>query len=131
MRFTVHSHILASAVLALAALATQHAMAQSRVKVDVPFNFVAADKVFPAGTYVVREDKNMNIVTLQGAGRSITWVLFPGDSVLSDDKVSLMFHVHDQTYYLHTVGCGGLVTSRLDKRFKERIPGPDVALLGQ
>src|ERR1700734_3567820 len=127
MRITVHSKILAAAVLALAALATQSAMAQARL--NVPFKFIAAGKSFPAGTYTVMGDRAIGAVVLHGDNGTLTKLANPSGNAKDNQMVSLKFDHVGRTYYLRTMQMGQLVTARLDLRIKETIPEPEVATL--
>jgi hypothetical protein len=126
MRINLHSQILASTVLALAALATHPAMAQARL--NVPFNFVAAGHTYPAGTYTVMQDKSMDVVALLGEGQSLAQIAGTEDN-LNAAKVSLKFERVGNTYYLSTMQYGQLVTPRLDRKIKETVAGPELAVL--
>jgi hypothetical protein len=127
MRITVHSQILASAVLALAALATHPVMAQSRL--NVPFSFVAAGKIYPAGAYTVTRDRNFGTVVLHGENGGVSSLANPSGDAKDNTKISLKFDRIGRFYYLRTMQAGQLVTPRLDSKIKETIPGPEVSLL--
>jgi hypothetical protein len=130
MRITHQSQILASVVLALAALAATHpVMAQS--KLNVPFNFVADGKSYPAGTYTVSQDFDFRSVALHGGGNTLTRFANPNGEVRDSSKVVLSFVRVGSTYYLRTIQYRSMVTPRLDPKVKEAIPGPEVATLGQ
>jgi hypothetical protein len=126
MRMTLHTQILALGMLALAALTTQSAMAQAHL--NVPFNFVAAGHTYPAGTYTVMQDESMGVVALMGEGQSLSRIADP-DNNSSDKKVSLKFERVGDTYYLSTMQYGTMVTPRLDRKIKETVPGPEIAVL--
>jgi len=126
MQITLHKQFLTLGLLALAALTTNSAMAQCKLK--VPFNFVAAGKSYPAGTYTVAENKQIGLVALQGQGRGLSWMA-AGGAAQDDEKVSLKFERKGDTFYLSTMQYGALVTPRLDSHIKETIPGPEVSSL--
>jgi len=129
MRITIRTQVLALALLALAAVAPMTVKAQSRL--DVPFNFVAAGKVLPAGTYSMTENKAIGLVSLRGEGREITWMANASGS--SSATASLTFDHEGGTYFLRTMQYGRFVTPRLDGklRVRETIGGPVVAVEGQ
>jgi hypothetical protein len=124
MRITLQTRILALGVLALAAFTTQSAMAQCQLK--VPFSFVAAGKIYPAGTYTVKENKEVGLVALEGQGRSLTWMAIASHPE-SKDAVTLTFDRRGEIYYLSTMQYGSFVTPRMDKHIRETIPGPELA----
>lgn len=130
MRITHHSQILASMVLALAALAATHPV-MAQAKLNVPFNFVAEGKSYSAGTYTVSQDFDFRSIALRGEGNSLSHFANPDGEVRDGTKVVLNFVQVGSTYYLHTIQYGEMVTPRLDPKIKEAIPGPEVATLGQ
>jgi len=130
MRINFKSFVLAPAVLAVAALATQTAVAESHV-VNVPFTFVAAGHTCPAGNYSVSEDNYGGTVRLINRQNSFAWILVPGDATVRDHHVVLTFDVAGQNYLLRTVQFGTLVTPRIDKKYKESIPSAQQIALGQ
>ena len=114
----LRNFVLAPAVVAAAALATNTAMAAT---VKVPFNFTVAGKKLPAGYYSVRREVSQNMVTLRSyeTPQSFTWVLAPGDPAPTDTGMVLRFDVRGEAHTLRSVQCGPLITSRLDKKAKE------------
>jgi hypothetical protein len=127
MRINQLSQILAPAVLALAAFATHPVMAQSRL--NVPFNFIAAGKSFPAGTYTVTPDKSTGAVMLHGDNGSLTELANSSGDAKDNQVISLKFDHVGRNYYLRTVQVGQLTTHRLDTKVREMIPEPEVAVL--
>jgi hypothetical protein len=127
MRITFRRQILALAMLALAGLTTNAAMAQCKLK--VPFSFVAAGKSYPAGTYTVTSDKMMGMLRVYGAdGRSFSAISIPGPDV-NPNTASLKFDHLGGTYYLNSIHDGWMATARLDSHIKETVPGPEIASL--
>jgi len=129
MRSILQNVILASAI-ASAGLATNSAMAASRV--DVPFNFTAAGKTLPAGTYLVKHDSTGSFVTLESddASQSFTWLLTPGQPAPYDRKVVLRFDDESNTHVLQSIQCGSMITPRLDKSANKKLAS-ERALQGQ
>lgn len=121
MRMNLQSLVLAPAALALAAFTAQPAAAESH-NVTIPFNFVAAGKVCPAGDYRVIEENGGGTVRLVGQNRDMVWILFPGNPAPADHRVVLSFDSANRNYILRTVQFGGEITARLDKKNKEKIP---------
>jgi hypothetical protein len=120
MRSILQNVILASAI-ASTGLATNSAMAASRV--DVPFNFTAAGKTLPAGTYLVKHDSTGSFVTLQSydASQSLTWLLSPGQAGPSDRKVVLRFDDESNTHVLQSIQFGSMITPRLDTHADKKL----------
>ena len=117
MRFILHRIILASAAMVAVALATNVARAETTVK--VPFSFIVAGKVFPAGLYAIeRDEKGHGFVTLaaKGSPQSISCLLVPGAPEPTERKVALNFDLIGQTHVLQSIQYGAQITSRLDKK---------------
>ena len=115
MGSTLRNFVLAPAVMAAAALATNTAMAET---VKVPFNFTFDGKDFPAGYYSVKREMSENMVTLRSnaTSQSFTWIIAPGDPAPTDTAVTLRFDELGQDHVLQSVQFGPLITSRLDKK---------------
>jgi hypothetical protein len=116
MRSILHKLILAPAVMAAAALATNTAQAEKPI--NVPFNFTAAGESLPAGLYVVAKDNSSNLVTLRSTetAQSFTWIVGPGDPNPTDNQVVLRFDAAGQTHALRSIQYGSAITGRLDKK---------------
>jgi hypothetical protein len=130
MRINFKSFVLTPAVLAVAALATTTAVAESHV-IDVPFKFVAAGHTCPAGNYSVSEDNNGGTVRLSNRQNGFVWILEPGDATVRDHHVVLTFDVAGQNYLLRSVQFGSMITPRIDNKYKESIPSAQQIALGQ
>ena len=115
MGSTLRNFVLAPAVIAAAALATNTAMAET---VKVPFKFTVAGKDFPAGYYSVKREFSLGMVTLRSnaTSQSFIWILAPGDPAPTDTAVVLRFDQLGQDHVLQSVQFGPLITSRLDKK---------------
>jgi hypothetical protein len=116
MRNTFSKFILAPAIMAAAALATIPAMATTAT-VTVPFNFTASGQTFPAGVYSVQHDSVGDLVTLQSqqTSQSFAWIASPTSGATST-SVSLKFDQQGNSYTLHSIQAGPLVTASLDKK---------------
>ena len=114
MGSTLRNFVLAPAVMAAAALATNTAMAET---VKVPFNFTFDGKDLPAGYYSVKREMSQNMVTLRSnaTSQSFTWIIAPGDPAPTDTAVTLRFSELGETHALRSVQYGPLITPRLDK----------------
>lgn len=130
MRINFKSFVLTPAILAVAILATQTAVAESRT-VHVPFNFVAAGQSCPAGAYLVSEDNFGGTLRLGNRDHNFVWILTPGDSSVRDHRVVLTFNVNGKNYELRTVQYGAMITPRLDKKTRESIPSVEQISVGQ
>ena len=112
------------AVLGLAVLlSAPAAFAQlSEVLVaDIPFDFVVAGRVYPAGNYEVRPLPNMPAVTIKSAdqGVAIAAMTSPAWSPARKVQPSLIFNRHENKYFLskvngHFSACG-LRTSKTER----------------
>jgi len=113
---TLRSIVLAPAILAAAALATNVAVAETTVK--VPFNFSVAGKTMPAGFYTVQRDSSGNIVSLRGrdADHSFNWILAPGEPGPTDSRIVLRFDTDGQSHELRSVQYAAGITSRISKK---------------
>jgi len=110
MRFIPGKFVLAAAMTAAAA-----------ATVKVPFEFKAAGKVFPAGTYNIEKDSTLNSVTLYNkeTAEGITMLVGPGAPDPNDSAISLKFDQDGESRILRTVQYGSQITSRLDRRQSE------------
>lgn len=115
MRSILHKAILASTVGVALALASNCAMAATRV--NVPFDFSVAGKTLPAGSYHLIQEANSNFVTLSSldANHSYTWLLTPGPSEY-DKKIALKFDDRNGTHVLRSVQYGSKITPRIDQQ---------------
>ena len=118
MGSTLRNFVLAPAVMAAAALATNTAMAET---VKVPFNFTVAGKDMPAGYYSVQRELSRNMVTLRSSetSQSFTWIIAPGNPDPTNTAVVLRFDELGQDHALQSVQYGPLITCRLDKKSKQ------------
>jgi hypothetical protein len=115
MRTILSRFILSSAVIALAALATDSAKAETTL--NVPFSFTFAGKTCPAGHYSVRHDSSGNFVILRNEDLSQTylWILASGAPDPNDHKIAMRFDSFGETHALRSIQLGSMITPRLDK----------------
>lgn len=115
MRFTLRSLVLASAILAAAALTTKVASAEV---LHVPFSFTVNGTALPAGHYAVQFDDEMHVVTLRSEDNKhiFGWVAGPGPD--STRGAIMRFDQSPSGYTLRDVQYHSMVTSRLDKKGK-------------
>jgi hypothetical protein len=116
MRSKLYTVLASAALMAAAVLATNSAMAET--KLQVPFSFTVAGKICPAGHYTVKENTIGNYVTLsnEDSSRVFTWIIGPGSPDYDPSKVVLKFDVTGQTHLLRSVQIGSMTTPRLDKK---------------
>jgi hypothetical protein len=121
MRFNFPTLVLASAVLATAALAIQPALAETKT-LDVPFAFTVNGQSLPAGQYTVQRDDNGNFLKLKNkdASQAFAWVASP--SAARSNRVVLRFEHQGKIHALYSVQYGAMVTPRLDKKTKDAKP---------
>jgi hypothetical protein len=115
MRNTFSKFILAPAIMASAALATIPAIAET-TNITVPFKFNVAGQTLPAGVYSVQHDPNGSLIKLQSqqTAQSFAWIASPSDA--KSLSVTLKFDQQGNSYTLHSVQAGPLVTAPLDKK---------------
>jgi len=114
MKNTLRSLVLASAVLATAALTAKAATVITTL--NVPFAFTVGKHTCPAGHYMVQRTLNGDAVTLIGSNQSFTWVVFPGEAAPNDNRVVLKFDTTESGHALNAVQYGSLTTAQLDKK---------------
>lgn len=113
MRSTFFKLFLVPAMAVAAALVSQPAHADSLV--NVPFNFSAMGKAFPAGSYVVERDSRGAFVSLRSkdASKRVTSVLGPGSPQPGDLRIILRFETDGESYTLKTIQYHGMTTAPL------------------
>jgi hypothetical protein len=116
MRSKLHTVLASAALMAAAVLATNSAMAETTLK--VPFSFMVAGKICPAGHYTVKENSTGSYVTLvnEDASRVFTFLLLPNSPEFKSGEVVLKFDVAGESHLLRTVQVGSMTTSVLDKK---------------
>ncbi|MGA9588003.1 MAG: hypothetical protein WBQ95_21915 [Terracidiphilus sp.] len=120
MRTILSRYILSSAVIALAALATTSAKAETTL--NVPFSFTFAGKTCPAGHYSVRHDLTSNFVILRNedSSQTYTWILTTGAPESSRYKIAMQFDSIGETHALRSIQMGSMITPQLDNASAER-----------
>jgi hypothetical protein len=118
MRSIFGKLVLAPAILAAAALASNTAMAENNVK--VPFSFTAAGKVWPAGDYSIQRDSAGSSVTLKSkvSSQAFTFLVGPGEPSPTEKKITLNFDALNGTHALRTVQYGPEISGQLDRQPK-------------
>jgi hypothetical protein len=95
--------------MALMAAASLPAFSQAAMKIDVPFDFVAAGKAMPAGQYSVQKSfpENACAWTLQGSNTSATMLTNPLESRTAQHNLSLVFLNQGGKYFLAEIWLSG------------------------
>jgi hypothetical protein len=119
MQFNLRNLVLTT--IAMTTLAASAAMAETTLK--VPFDFTAAGKHCPAGTYSVEKNNIGTQVTLKSreSAKSFTWAVGPGDPNPADTRVVLTFDALGQSRSLRTIQYGAMITNNLDKNHGNQI----------
>ncbi|HUB50846.1 MAG TPA: hypothetical protein VL986_01680 [Terracidiphilus sp.] len=129
MKTILRSLVLASAVLATAALTVKTAMASTTL--NVPFAFTVDNQECPAGHYMVERSNDGSTVKLIGATKSFTWGIHPGDGAPSDTRIVLKFDELGSARALNTIQYGALTTSQIDKKSLNREANSTEIVLGR
>src|SRR5579875_3334301 len=110
----------ASAILAAVTLTAAPGFAETSL--TVPFSFVAAGKLCPAGEYRVERNLLNGVITLKSSDglRNFAWVAGPGAPSPTSTHVVLRFDDCGSMHYLNSIQSGSGITGRLDTR---SIPG--------
>lgn len=111
-------------ILSSAALCTTVAFAAEQRRVEVPFNFVAQDHAYQAGSYAVSVDVSRSLVTLREIGKpghTKMWIMAPGVGDPSRPDVSLTFDVTGQSHVLRTIQYETYITPNLNAKPKHNI----------
>lgn len=118
MRLSQRSLILASAMLATAALVSTPTFAE---RVHVPFAFSVGHQSLPAGDYTVQRDTTNHFVIFSSEDRRkiYNWILGPGVSDESDNSVKVMFEATDNGYELSSIQYRSKVTQRLNHKHRQ------------
>ena len=83
----------------------------SGIKISVNFAFIAGEKAFPAGTYVIKPNSTNTSVTIRGGDNRNDAMIFsrPVDR-LDSAETAVVFHRYADRYYLHHVAHVGAST---------------------
>jgi alpha-D-ribose 1-methylphosphonate 5-triphosphate synthase subunit PhnG len=116
MKTNFRTFVMASAVVAAAAMATIPAVAADTTTLKVPFGFTVNGRSLPAGEYSVVRSNNMAFVRLQSTTSSdgYSWVASP--SAEHGNLVTLKFNA--ASHALQSVQYGPMISPRLDKNTK-------------
>jgi len=117
--------------LSVMALVTAWGSAQGqslayRIKANIPFDFVVADKKMPAGQYFIGrvlqdvDDSFLVISSVKGEASAVRSTI-PVETQVPKDKGTLVFHRYGDQYFLFQVWPAGASTGRvLSKSRSER-----------
>jgi hypothetical protein len=113
-------------VLSSAALCATAAFAAEQKRVEVPFDFVARNHAYQAGTYAISIDNTRSFVTLREIGKksgSLTWIVLPGNGDPSHPQINLTFDKTQSGNVLKTIQYQTLTTPNLEKKPKQAVEG--------
>jgi hypothetical protein len=118
MKTNFRTFVLASAVVAVAAMATIPAVAETSATLKVPFSFTVYGRTFPAGEYAVVRSTNLAFLRLQSQNsfEGCSWIASPSET--KRDRVVLLFN--GENHALRSVQFGTVISPRLDKKSKEK-----------
>jgi hypothetical protein len=85
-----------------------------RVKADIPFDFVAGNRAYPAGSYRIEPIENTTALLLEDANKSGLAMVMPHacQSVTPAESTKLVFHRVGDTYFLSQIWVEGRSTGR-------------------
>jgi hypothetical protein len=109
---------------AAVALCTTTAFAATQTRVNVPFNFVAENHAYDAGSYNVEVDLQRSLLKLTSVSKpsqTMLWIVGPGAADPMHPKVALRFDVIGQDRILNTVQSGSVITPNLDRKPKQQV----------
>jgi len=120
-------------VLAAVAATATAVFASETIAVDIPFNFDAHGKAFPAGRYQVEYNSTINYLRLLSktdTNKSFMWLALPADYTTRMARLSLRFdNEADGTRALHSIRLATWETPVLDKR-ERRAAQSEVSITG-
>ncbi len=130
MRLSLHTLVLAPALLAAAAVTPQLA---SAAVLHVPFAFTVNGQTLPAGDYSVKSSLNGDAVVLvsPGQNKSFNWLLVPGDPTPGETKVVMSFDSKGSGFALRSIQYRALITPRLDKKSRDTDDRPVHVIRGE
>jgi len=91
--------------------------AQSRIGVDIPFDFMVAGSLLPAGTYEVRPvlQSSEAILIRSENGKSSVMFLTIGVYAKREETPKLVFHKYGSRYFLNQLWDGSSIGHQLPK----------------
>ena len=120
-------------LLAAVAASATAAFASETMTVNVPFDFEAHGKAFPAGKYAVEFDSTENALTLiskTDTRKSFMWVASPADYSPDMARLALKFdNEADGTRALRSIRLASWETPVLDKR-ERHAAQPEASITG-
>ena len=96
--------------LALAAVASTAQAQQTKMKVDVPFDFSAGDRSYPAGEYTLSSMSNNNAIIRIGGNPETSDAYIPSNTCSvsrPSSQTKLVFHRVGPNYFLYQVWIAG------------------------
>ena len=121
---TQMKHLIAATLLAVTALTTHMgALAQSKLRATIPFDFTAGENKLPAGTYTIEHVGQAILLRCPQKDKSVFVVLTSTDEI-SKNPDSVIFNKYGAQYFLSEVHGGygetgwNVGVSKLEKRVR-------------
>lgn len=95
----ISKNLMLLSALALGTTLASAATAVDTLRVNVPFSFVLAGKVFPAGQYTVQESSS-GVMTIMGEGKSAVALTVPASPAKAGSAPALHFTSTNSREYL-------------------------------
>lgn len=93
-----------AAVLAASLIVAAAAAPAQTVRAKVPFDFVAGERMMPAGEYKVALDARTGLVMLNPSDQTGAWVNAHGANWgVANERGQLVFHKYGESYFLKRV----------------------------
>jgi hypothetical protein len=84
--------------------------------VNIPFNFTAADKSFPAGEYLIRRNRKDSdtvwVIQNKESGKAAVMLTRPVQAIDTQDDAKFVFRKYDDLYILSEFWAAGTNTGR-------------------
>jgi len=126
---------IAGVLVLAAAIGATSATAQSvgpvGVKADIPFEFYANDKLYPAGTYTLSKVNQETLRLHDSQGRSLFIQIAARDTVNPEDRNWIVFHQYGNTTFVAGAYWSGssvslrLPESRAEREVAKRVQPPN------
>ena len=109
----------AGLLLLSASAASAQLLEQARI--TVPFAFVAAGKVLPAGDYKVQVNPDHNVLVISSHDRLSAMVLVPGSERSARPGTRVRFRLQDEHWFLNGVTISGVVHEVKSQKTKQEL----------
>lgn len=109
------------AVLLLLSASAASAQLLEQARITVPFAFVAAGKVLPAGDYKVQVNPDHNVLVISSHDRLSAMVLVPGSERSAQPGTRIRFRLQDEKWVLNGVTISGVVHEVRSRKTKQEL----------